>query len=39
MGNHDYHIGMAENDDHLNKSGAKVLSGRLDSLLTAWENP
>ena len=39
MGNHKYHIGLAENDDHLNKSGARILSGRLDSLLTAWENP
>jgi uncharacterized protein (TIGR02171 family) len=39
MGDHDYDSSMAENEDHLSKSGAHILSRRLDSLLTAWENP
>ena len=39
MGEHEYNSSMAENDDHLSKSGARILSRRLDSLLTVWEAP
>lgn len=39
MGEHDYSTTLAENDDHLSKSGARILSMRLDSLLAVWEAP
>ena len=37
MGDHEYNSSMAENDDHLTKTGARTLSRRIDSLITVWE--
>ncbi|MBR4785814.1 MAG: TIGR02171 family protein [Fibrobacter sp.] len=38
MGKHDYTSSMAENDDHLNRYGARVLSVRLDSVLVKLDS-
>ena len=37
MGQHDYPVAMASNQDHLNRKGAAQLTHRLDSLLTGME--
>ena len=38
MGKHDYAPTMAENDDHLNRYGARIFSLRLDSLLVKLDS-
>jgi hypothetical protein len=38
MGKHDYSNSMAENDDHLNRYGARFFSLRLDSLLVKLDS-